>query len=186
MMMMMMSQPSPQSSSPLTKLSSSSSTTTKTLGGVLILGQRLVTYYSPHGANGGAPVTLKTNTGGAGLLLSYCRLIDDDDTNVVERMNHPTVASIRYLIGDEYGRIHLLTLAYSNVDNETNYDSNNKQAPMMTMTLDVLGTTSTASSLTVRSRTLYSLFWLWHFLIVDLVSLWKHGKIYPCPRGYRR
>ena len=147
MMMMMMSQPSPQSSSPLTKLSSSSSTTTKTLGGVLILGQRLVTYYSPHGANGGAPVTLKTNTGGAGLLLSYCRLIDDDDTNVVERMNRPTVASIRYLIGDEYGRIHLLTLAYSNVDNETNYDSNNKQAPMMTMTLDVLGTTSTASSL---------------------------------------
>lgn len=145
-MMMLMSQPSPQSSSPPTKLSSSSSTTTKTLGGVLILGQRLVTYYSPHGANGGAPVTLKTNTGGAGLLLSYCRLIDDDDTNVVERM-YPMVASIRYLIGDEYGRIHLLTLAYSNVDNETNDDSNNKQAPMMTMTLDVLGTTSTASSL---------------------------------------
>ena len=124
---LMMTTSQPQSSSP-----SKSSRTM--LGGVLILGQRLVTYHSP----GSEGVTLKAHTGGAGLLLSWCRVVDDDEEG---RNNVVAITAIRYLIGDEYGRVHLLTLVRDDVSNMTD-------GAAIRMTLDVLGTTAASSSLT--------------------------------------
>jgi DNA damage-binding protein 1 len=122
---------------------------------VLILGQRLVTYHSPSGGgggDGGGGITLRAHTGGAGLLLCWCRVVDDDDDEDPsgrrrlrrrrggigreEEDEEDACAIVRYLIGDEYGRLHLLSLMRDGgVDGTTR------------LCLDVLGTATASSSL---------------------------------------
>ncbi|KAL7554005.1 hypothetical protein ACHAWF_017361 [Thalassiosira exigua] len=79
------------------------------LGGVLILGQRQVTYHST--AEGKTTVR---PTGGA-LLLSCCRV---DDPGRSYRMggggDRSGDSAVKYLLGDDRGRLHLLTLLRRN------------------------------------------------------------------------
>jgi DNA damage-binding protein 1 len=106
------------------------------LGGVLILGQRQVTYHSTA-----ENTTLRAHTGGA-LLLSWSRVIDESYHSSrlyhytgVEGSDKKDCASLRFLIGDERGRIHLLTLI------------RNKDGSSHALSFDTLGTASTSSSL---------------------------------------
>ena len=71
------------------------------LGGVLILGQRQITYHSTaEGSTKVLPI-------GQALLLSCCPVIEKDGSNTSTDNNEDT---LRYLLGDETGRIHLLVV----------------------------------------------------------------------------
>ena len=71
------------------------------LGGVLILGQRQITYHSTaEGSTKVLPI-------GQALLLSCCPVIEKDGSNTSGDNNEDT---LRYLLGDETGRIHLLVV----------------------------------------------------------------------------
>jgi DNA damage-binding protein 1 len=80
--------------------SSSSSSSSNTGGGVLVLGQRQITYLcdartnSAGSGNGTYVVPLPT-----ALLLSHCPLPPS-----------PTTGAPRYLLGDEFGNVHMLTI----------------------------------------------------------------------------
>jgi DNA damage-binding protein 1 len=132
-----------------------SSSSTALLGGVLILGQRLVTYHSPSstGRGGDGGITLRAHTGGSCLLLSWCR-VNDDNCGRGGRRGLATVendaAVIRYLIGDEYGRLHLLSLTRERRINDDKTCGGD--GTTMRLCLDALGTTTQSSSLSYLGK----------------------------------
>lgn len=106
------------------------------LGGAVILGQRQITYHSTSEG-----VTRIRPTGGA-LLLSHCRVVESDPNVFGKSKNglgdyggeDERNAIVRYLIGDDRGRIHLLSLL-------------RKDGLVTTLHFDTLGTAVTSSSL---------------------------------------
>jgi DNA damage-binding protein 1 len=103
---------------------------TSALGGVLILGQRQITY---HHTGEGITRTLPI---GSSLLYSYCLVADKDaDRNI--NNNAPV---LKYILGDSTGRIHLLTILL-NVTPEGKGDG-----CVTTLLMETLGTASSASA----------------------------------------
>ncbi|KAL7541769.1 hypothetical protein ACHAXR_012157, partial [Thalassiosira sp. AJA248-18] len=102
-------------------------------GGVIILGQKQITYHST--AEG---ITRVRPTGGA-LLLSYCRVVESSSQFFSQ--NGPNDGDeqhqhiLRYLMGDDRGRIHLLSLIRK------------ENGMVTTMLFDTLGTVASSSSL---------------------------------------
>ena len=104
----------------------------RALGGVLVLGQRQITYHST--AEG---VTRLRPTGGA-LLLSHCRVVETEgEWRRHDRRRDGDGADdvVRYLIGDDRGRLHLLSLL-------------RRDGLVTTLHFDTLGTAVTSSCLT--------------------------------------
>jgi DNA damage-binding protein 1 len=95
------------------------------VGGVLILGQRQITYH--HTGEG---ITRTLPISGL-LLLTYCMV---DETN-------GDGAQHKYLLGDEMGRLHVLTL----LRNVT--DGNKGDGCITTLLMETLGTASSSASL---------------------------------------
>ena len=101
-------------------------------GGIIILGHRQITYHST--AEG---ITRIRPTGGA-LLLSYCRIVEPDEYKRIGSSSNDNNDGgnqmLRYLLGDDLGRIHLLSLM-------------RKDGIVTTMLFDTLGTSVTSSAL---------------------------------------
>ena len=96
------------------------------LGGVLILGQRQITYH--HTGEG---ITRTLPVGGDLLLYSYCMVDAENDDGIQHK----------YLLGDEMGRLHVLTLL-RNVTPDGKGDG-----CVTTLLLEALGTVSSAAAL---------------------------------------
>lgn len=74
------------------------------LGGVLILGQRQITYHSTaEGATKVLPI-------GQALLLSCCPVVEKEGSSSSSSSSSGDEDMLRYLLGDETGRIHLLVV----------------------------------------------------------------------------
>eukprot|EP00571_Detonula_confervacea_P013192 CAMPEP_0172297872 /NCGR_PEP_ID=MMETSP1058-20130122/741_1 /TAXON_ID=83371 /ORGANISM="Detonula confervacea, Strain CCMP 353" /LENGTH=1677 /DNA_ID=CAMNT_0013007075 /DNA_START=54 /DNA_END=5084 /DNA_ORIENTATION=- len=116
---------------------SMSGSSAKSLGGVIILGHTMVTYHS-NAEN----ITEKCGTGGA-LLLSYCRVVENDSKASAfnsRASGNGDIDMVKYLLGDDRGRIHLLSLTRNK-----NGQSGAK------LHFDTLGYSTTSSTLTYLS-----------------------------------
>ena len=99
------------------------------LGGVIILGQRQITYHSTaEGITRVLPI-------GQALLLSHCAVLEND----VDAGANANI--LRYLLGDETGRVHLLTVL-RNITPEGKGDGR-----VTSLHFDTLGSASASSSL---------------------------------------
>jgi len=102
------------------------------LGGVVILGQRQVTYHSTaEGITRVVPIA-------PSILLSYCPVMEND--------GNATPNVLRFLVGDEKGKIHLLTVL-RNITPEGNGDGR-----VTTLHFDTLGSASASSALVYLGR----------------------------------
>ncbi|KAL3805655.1 hypothetical protein HJC23_005899 [Cyclotella cryptica] len=108
---------------------------TSSLGGVLILGQRQITYH--HTGEG---ITRTLPVGGDLLLYSYC-MVNETHGDETEDERQRQAAQLKYLLGDEMGRIHVLTLL-RNVASDGKGDG-----CVTTLLLETLGTASSSSAL---------------------------------------
>ena len=116
---------------PPTSTSSSSSK----LGGVLILGQRSITYHSPSTKNQKVSVACPN---GEALLVSYCRVLEQP-SNSGDGKEDDNSSIVRYLLGDENGRIHLLSLIQGSEEGDGSSTTK--------LLLDTLGSATTSSSM---------------------------------------
>jgi len=105
------------------------------LGGVLVLGQRSITYHSPSNKNNKVSVSCPN---GEALLISYCRVLEQTSSSGDGKEEEDS-SIVRYLLGDENGRIHLLSLIQGS--EEEGGGSSTK------LLLDTLGTATTSSSM---------------------------------------
>lgn len=103
-------------------------------GGILILGQRQFTYVSPGNTSNSYKIVPVPQA----LYLSYDRLPDDPVTN-----------SPRYLIGDEFGNLHMLSILY--VRQPTSSGSNGIPR-VIALQLETLGSCSISSALSYLGR----------------------------------
>lgn len=108
---------------------------TSPLGGVLILGQRQITYH--HTGEG---ITRTLPVGGDFLLYSYC-IVNETAGDENEDERQWQAAQLKYLLGDEMGRIHVLTLL-RNVASDGKGDG-----CVTTLLMETLGTASSSSAL---------------------------------------
>jgi len=106
------------------------------LGGVLVLGQRSITYHSPSQKN---KVSVACPNGEA-LLISYCRVLEQSISSG-DGKEEDDSSIVRYLLGDENGRIHLLSLIQGTNSDEADGSTTTK------LLLDTLGTATTSSSM---------------------------------------
>lgn len=101
------------------------------LGGVLVLGQRSITYHSPSNKNQKVSVSCPN---GEALLISSCRVLEQPSSGDGKEEDLSSI--VRYLLGDENGRIHLLSLIQGSSEEEG-----------AKLLLDTLGTATTSSSM---------------------------------------
>ena len=106
------------------KSSMGSSSSKATLGGVIVLGQHAVTYYT------GREKKAFDDIKGGALLLSQCRVLESSPDNENDSI-------IRYLVGDERGSVYLMSLNRDNNGDETKDE----------LKLGVLGKATTSSSM---------------------------------------
>jgi len=113
-----------------------SNSSSSKLGGVLVLGQRSITYHSPSNKNNKVSVSCPN---GEALLISYCRVLEQSSSGG-DGKEEDDSSIVRYLLGDENGRIHLLSLIQGSSEEEGGGSSTK-------LLLDTLGTATTSSSM---------------------------------------